>query len=295
MGSPVARNALLWLVFEGALLTEALVALAAFHPALWCLDSNNNNNTPHDIEAGKGGKRFSAATTLSMADLSPLSPERKVLRHVSSDGGERSRLMMFGRDSAGGGHGIMAAASEAGSSDAAMPGSRRESAAVLAEDPHYSYEDPFATPREDDRGEDPYEARFSEDITRGGSRSWEDDDGERFETESFVQPPRKSSKRLSRANVVVRSPPPASSQAALLAIEDRLNDGDDDDAESFVQPPRKSSKRMSAPPPARGLSVRSEEDDRLEVASIMLPSRNPSKISTAPRREDLDAVSLYSQ
>lgn len=193
------------------------------------------------------------------------------MRHEPQPGlGEGSQLMFSSN---------VMAPSEAGSSDAA--GSRRGSAGgVLDANPYYRYEDPFAgSPSPQEHGG--FDAHYSEDITaesRGLSPKEAEAEEDRLETESFVQPPRKSSKRQSRA---------LSPSEAELAAEA----ADYVDAESFVMPPRKSSKRAQ---PARGLSVRSD-DDQLEVASFVLPSRKPSKMSTMRGGEDLDAVSLYSQ
>lgn len=273
LGSPIAKDLLLWVVVEGALLTEALVSLAVFHPAL-CLDDCGGGSTrTQDLEAGRHevlGKRYSSGTLMSMADFPS---ERKMHEEgPQPDLGEGSHLIFSSN---------VMAPSEAGSSDAA--GSRRGSAGgVLEANPYYRYEDPFAgSPSAYDHS--PYEAQYStEDITaesRGLSPLEAEAEEDRLETESFVQPPRKSSKRQSRALS------PTEVQLAAEA-EDQV------DAESFVLPPRKSSKRV--PPVARGLSVRSD-DDQVEVASFVLPSRQPSKMSTMHGREDLDAVSLYSQ
>ncbi|CAN8098968.1 unnamed protein product [Discula destructiva] len=309
LGSPIATDPLLWLVSEGALLTEAMLSLAVFHPAL-CLDaataaghgeegSRRRRNT-QDLEAGqpaimKMDKRFSVGTTtLTMAECSPSKAMVQHGRHGSLS--EGSQLMSSSH---------LMARSDAGSSD--THGSRRGSAAVLDLDPYYRYEDPFANPHEVFEEEDvsPYDLHFSKDMTsesRGlSSMEEEAERNRRLETESFVQPPRKSSKRVSRALTpseapVVLSPAPAEDEE-----DHHHHHGLDiqEDAESFVMmmpsPPRKSSKRKSV---ARGLSVRTDgegDDDRLEVASVVLPSRKPSKMSTRRGGEDLDAVSLYSQ
>lgn len=278
IGSPIAKDLLLWLVAEGALLTEAMVSLAAFHPAL-CLDDVSGDSTrTQDLEAGRQeviGKRYSSGTTMSMRDMY----ERKLhdpqqQQQQQHLGGEGSQLMFSSN---------VMAPSEAGSSDAA--GSRRGSAGVLDANPYYRYEDPFRTPSPQEHS--PYDAHFfPEDITaetRGLSPMEAEAEEDRLETESFVQPPRKSSKRQSRNLSLTEAE--IAAEAADVVDED----------ESFIMPPRKSSKRVStAQPPARGLSVRSD-DDSLEVASFILPSRKPSKMSTMRREEDLDAVSLYSQ
>lgn len=283
IGSPIAKDLLLWLVAEGALLTEAMVSLAVFHPAL-CLDDGGSSSSggrarTQDLEAGRPqliGKRYSSGTLMSMADMS----ERKMHEHHhpqnfgDGEGGEGSQLMFSSN---------VMAPSEAGSSDAA--GSRRGSAGgVLEENPYYHYEDTFANSSTGpyEHGPGPYDARYSPDVSaepNALSPTEAEAVEDRLETESFVQPPRKSSKRQSRVLSLT--------EAQLAAeAEDQV-----DDAESFVMPPRKSSKRVL---PARGLSVRSD-DDHLEVASFVLPSRKPSRMSTMRGGEDLDAVSLYSQ
>lgn len=277
IGSPIAKDLLLWLVAEGALLTEAMVSLAVFHPAL-CLDDISGDSTrTQDLEAGRQeviGKRYSSGTTMSMGDMY----ERKMHEPHPQHLGEGSQLMFSSN---------VMAPSEAGSSDAA--GSRRGSAGVLDANPYYRYEDPFRTPSPQEHS--PYDANYPEDITeditaesRRLSPMEAEAEEDRLETESFVQPPRKSSKRQSR--VLSMTEAEIAAEAADYVDED----------ESFVMPPRKSSKRAQQPPqqPARGLSVRSD-DDSLEVASFVLPSRKPSKMSTMRREDDLDAVSLYSQ
>lgn len=334
LGSPIARDLLLWMVAEGALLTEAMVSLAAFHPAL-CLDDNDDDDRrsreEEDLEVGitkgmgMGGKRYSVAAnsskTLSTVDLSLAGAERGVgVMHqhqqqqreeedaAAALAHEGSRLMFTSSSSS-----HVMAPSEAGSSEALgsprrAAGARGSIGDVLDEAPYYRYEDPFATPPEEEddlRLDSPYDARYFEDAAAdalpSSSRDREQQEQDRFETESFVQPPRKSSKRLSRA--LLSSSPPSSDAAAKLQHEhgDLTAEAEDSTGHisrsgSFVvSPPRKSSKRQQRPPPARGLSVRSEEDDRLEVGSILLPSRQPSKMSTMRGVEDLDAVSLYSQ
>ncbi|KAJ4394162.1 hypothetical protein N0V93_003379 [Gnomoniopsis smithogilvyi] len=271
IGSPIAKDLLLWVVVEGALLTEAMVSLSAFHPAL-CLDDVGGGSTrTQDLEAGRQeviGKRYSSGTTMSMGDMY----ERK-MHDPQQHLGEGSQLMFSSN---------VMAPSEAGSSDAA--GSRRGSAGVLDANPYYRYEDPFAgspSPSPSPRDRSPYDAHYSEDITAESRRlspMEAEAEEDRYETESFVQPPRKSSKRQSRI-------------LSLTEAELAAEAADYVDDESFVMPPRKSSKRVQ---PARGLSVRSD-DDQLEVASFVLPSRKPSKMSTMHGDEDLDAVSLYSQ
>lgn len=278
IGSPIAKDLLLWLVAEGALLTEAMVSLTAFHPAL-CLDDISGDSTrTQDLEAGRQeviGKRYSSGTNISMSDMY----ERKMHESNPQHLGEGSQLMFSSN---------VMAPSEAGSSDAA--GSRRGSGGVLDANPYYRYEDPFRTPSPQEHS--PYDARYPEDITAESRRlspMEAEAEEDRLETESFVQPPRKSSKRQSRVLSMTEA-----------EIEAEAADYVDED-ESFVMPPRKSSKRaqqqqQEQPPqqPARGLSVRSD-DDSLEVASFVLPSRKPSKMSTMRREDDLDAVSLYSQ
>lgn len=329
LGSPIARDQLLWLVAEGALLTEAMVSLAAFHPAL-CLCLDGGNERTQDLEAGRSGgimgdddnnKRYSAAgaiskTTLSTTSSSPERGEMRMMQQHEEEGDaaeamlahEGSSRVMFSSNV------MMAPPSDAGSSSSSeeealwsRAHARASVGTVLDADPYYRYEDPFATPQEEeeDEGHSPYNGRFFEDaaddhIALPGSRDNNNTaEEDRFETESFVEPPRKSSKRLSRA----LSPPSSAAitaQEGYLAAEAEGLMGSPSRSGSVVlSPPRKSSKRLSQQQqpaaPVRGLSVRTEEEDRLEVASIMLPSRKPSKMSTMHGGEDLDAVSLYSQ
>lgn len=286
LGSAIARDEVLWLVAEGTLLTEAMVTLAVFHPAIWL---NNNDASGrgsahrHDVEGGGAigvgvlgvgpkGKRLSSGTTLTMADTLDFGGGAAAVaaRDSRHDLAETGHLMFSPN---------LIAPSEAGSSEHA--GSRRGSdgssvvggdgrARVFQADPYYRYED----------SQSPYDPapvpmalfparRYSADITaetRGLSPMEAEAEEDRLEVESFVLPPRKSSKRQSMMKRQVEA-------------DDQL------EVESFVSPPRKSSKRKTT-----------QDEDRLEVESIILPPRKPSKRDTSHgQEEDLDAVSLYSQ
>lgn len=298
LGSALARDEVLWLVAEGTLLTEAMVSLAVFHPALWLADASGSGSDGsqrrdrhpqhhHDVEGGPvgvgmlgvggNGKRFSSGTTLTltMADTLDFGAAARDSRHDLAEA-ETGHLMFSPN---------LIAPSEAGSSERA--GSRRGSdgssvggggggghVRVFQADPYYRYEDnqsPYDPAPVAPVAPAPALAReYSADITaetRGLSPMEAEAEEDRLEVESFVQPPRKSSKRQS----MVKRP--------------AVDEDDQLEAASFVSPPRKSSKRKTT-----------QDEDRLEVESIELPPRKPSKRDTIHAREDdLDAVSLYSQ
>lgn len=285
IGSAAGRDQVAWLVAEGILLTEVLVSLGMFHPALWAGDVGNGRSQAYDVEGlarvdGAPGKRLSSGTTLSMADVSVRTP---------ADHAAAMSPSMFSSE--------LMAPSEAGSST----GSRRGSdsgAKVLEANPYYRFEeDEGASGMR--RG--PYEAarRDSEDITaetphlspdieedrlgplsydlprrqpsKQGTVSTQNDD---WEVESFVLPPRMPS---------TRNP---------------ARGARDDDLEDLAQ----SSTYSSSLQPSRAGTMRGREQEDWEVASFVLPPRMPSKRDKTlqERRAEgelgrSDSVSLYSQ
>lgn len=103
--------------------------------------------------------------------------------------------------------------------------------------------------------------------------------------------PRKSSKRVSR----LLSPGSSAAGTSGSADEEEEEDDHQDDGERF-EVPRKSSKRMSrlsSPPSA--VDEHEDDDDRLEVASVILPLRKPSrKETTDDAMEEVTLKSTYS-
>lgn len=320
-----------------------------------------------DVEAGLShgvaAKRLSSGTTLSMDELEEEKHRARGRPLQQQHEAEESAhgLMLGGAPN-------LMAPSEAGSASELGSPSRWRSS-VLNMDPYYHFEDdspydphpapaspagpasfpssprplgraPYYLSEEDehDSSSDSDHARYVTAETRGLSPMEAEAEQARLDAAAFTsdaapEPPRKSSKRMSRVLELRDAPVITRSQQHDADEEtERAERHDRFDAESFVEPPRKSSKRLSrvlvdsssssssnnvtrgatvgssAQPPRKlsrkGTGARrdedgfdADEDDRMEVESIVLPPRKPSKRDTlhGGADEDLDAVSLYSQ
>lgn len=229
LGSDTARDEVLWLAAEGVMLTEAMVSLAVFHPAVWLEGNVRRRPSSDDMEQGdagtsKLGKRLTAATFASEMD----DPQNRVSRHDLD-----ASHVLFATN--------LMAPSDASSQGSA---SRRSSA--------YEHEQLYNTsPYDHPHGEDA-ERRYSEDITsesRGLSPVEAREEELREEAESFIQPPRKSSKRMSRILQQQREAEMAAAEAAEA--------GDQFEVESIMLPSRK---------PSRRDTVRRRDDELEDVA-----------------------------
>ncbi|KUI66661.1 Sphingoid long-chain base transporter RSB1 [Cytospora mali] len=233
LGSAIARDEVLWLAAEGVMLTEAMVSLAVFHPAIWLDDYTNERTHSGDVEQGgdpgsKLAKRLTVGTFATEMTEPGNRDSRQNLEEVSQ--------VLFSTD-------LMARSDASSMGSASRRGSDGE-----GEHEQLYQTSPYGSP--DAR-------RYSEDITsesRGLSPLEEEAESHRQEAESFIEPPRKSSKRISR----------------MLQLQQQQQ-------------------REAA----------MEEEDRLEVESVVLPSRKPSRRDTVRRRddemEDVALTSTYSQ
>ncbi|ROV97580.1 hypothetical protein VSDG_04591 [Cytospora chrysosperma] len=230
LGSDTARDEVLWLAAEGVMLTEAMVSLAVFHPAIWLEDGIRRRSSSVDAEQGgvaasKLGKRLTVGSFATEMD----EPRNRDSRQDLED--------EFGR--------VLFPTSPMAPSDASSPGStsRRGSAAEREQ----LYQTSPYDPRDGSGG------RHSEDITsesRGLSPlEAEAEEQRRQETESFIEPPRKSSKRMSRMLQLQREAEAAAAEAEAQA-DDRF------EVESIQLPSRK---------PSRRDTVRRRDDDLEDV------------------------------
>lgn len=245
-----------------------------------------------------GAKRLSYATTIGGGGDMMHEPEQAQLHHAhtharvgsgSTDMHEVSQLMFQSH---------LIAPSDAGSS-------RRGSSGSSAPDPYLHrpglYDDD-ASPYDNTRGN-----RYSAEEHQDHVISPETRDLSPLEAEAEAdrisivpEVPRKSSKRASR----LMSPDAAARVAAATA-----GAGSADEEDDVFEVPRKSSKRLSrgAPPTTTtttSSAVHHEEeeedddyddDDRLEVASVTLPLRKPSRRETTDdAMEDVALRSTYS-
>ncbi|KKY32313.1 putative parasitic phase-specific protein psp-1 [Diaporthe ampelina] len=218
IGSPIARDQMLWLVAEGVMLTEAIVTLAAFHPAIWLDDGISGRTYADDTEqdgarASKLGKRLTVGTfATGMTDL-----EHGNARDSRQDLGDISQVIFSS---------ALIAPSDVSSEGSP---SRRGSAGeqVVRDAARTSSPAPY----------DPHlpARRYSEDITAESRALSPLEAEEEADRVSIIpEPPRKSSKRISRALEMAR-----------LQQQQRDEEDDDDRLEvaSVVLPPRKPSKR----------------------------------------------------
>lgn len=326
IGSPIARNNVLWLVAEGVLLTEAMVTLVVFHPAIWLDDTTSAAATRqkphhHDMEAAaasggvgaatqgkqtrmsmftigsassRGAKRLSYATTIG-GDMHE--PEQAQLHHhyahahARGDSGgadmhEASQLMFQSH---------LIAPSDAGSSR------RSSSGSSSAPDPYLhrpGLYDAAASPYDNTRG-NRYSAEEEDHAISPETRDLSPLEAEAEADRISIVPevPRKSSKRASR----LMSPGSAAAAAAAGAGAGSTDEEEDDEV---FELPRKSSKRLSRGTLPTTSAVHEEEegddgddddDDRLEVASVTLPLRKPSRRETTTTDDDaLEDVALRS-
>lgn len=263
LGSATARDEVLWLVAEGVMLTEAMASLAIFHPAIWLDDgaggrSARNRNNNNDVEQGGTGaaatsklsKRLTGGTFMTELDM-----DMDLDLDVDVDMDERRR-----RDSRQDleevGRGGLLATNLIAPSDVSSHGSTSGSASrrgSAGEREQLYPASPYdSEPREGVR-------RYSEDITsesRGMSPLEAEAEQHRLEAESFIEPPRKSSKRMSRV----------------------------------LQQQREEAEREAR----EREEAEREAEDRLEVGSIMLPSRKPSRRDTVRRDDEMEDVALTS-
>lgn len=238
IGSPIARDQLLWLVAEGVMLTEAIATLAAFHPAIWLDDGIRGRVQGDAIEqdgtrTSKLGKRLTVGTfATGMTDL-----EHGNVRDSRQDLGDISQVIFSAN--------LMAP------SDVSSEGSpsRRGSTGEHGHEP--------ITGHTTDMASSPYDPhlpparRYSQDITAESRALSPLEAEEEADRVSIIpEPPRKSSKRISRAL-----------EMAKLQQQKRDEEEEDDrmEVESIVLPPRMPSKRE----PKRGYS---REDDLEDVA-----------------------------
>lgn len=257
LDSDTARDALLWLVAEGVLLTEAMVTLAVFHPAVWLEDETHGRRSQHhhhDVEetgglkGGRssifsgigGGKRLSSATTLTAADI-----EERQKRDSRANLNEVSQLLFQTN---------LIAPSDAGSSTPS--GSRRGSAGSHDHDHDHDHDNELRRnhPLYDASPYDVRDGRYSEDIT-AESRVMSPLEAEAEEDRISIAPevPRKSSKRISR----------------VLAPDTRVEAEEEEEE---------------------------DDDDRLDIESVVLPRRKPSRRETTDdTMEDVALTSTYSQ
>lgn len=255
IGSPIARDQLLWLVAEGVMLTEAIATLAAFHPAIWLDDGirgrARGDDTEHDeTRTSKLGKRLTVGTfATGMTDL-----EHGNVRDSRQDLGDISQV-------------IFASSNLMAPSDVSSEGSpsRRGSASEHGHEPVVTTSHTAADMATTSPYYDPHlppARRLSQDITAESRALSPLEAEEEADRVSIIpEPPRKSSKRISRAL-----------EMAKLQQQKR----DEEEEEEY-------------------------DDDRLEVESVVLPPRMPSK--REPRRgdsreddlEDVALTSTYSQ
>lgn len=331
LGSPVARDDVLWLVAEGVLFTEAIVTLAVFHPAIWLYDTvaaaaTRQHRRPRDdmeeatvAATGPGGARQGANTRMSMFSMGSYSTRAaKRLSYATTIGDtqepEHAQMQMHHseRDSRANLHEVsqlmfqsrLIAPSDAGSSSAAN--SRRGSSGSSQPDPCLHRpglydEDPspydtrgnhrYSVADDDDNNNNNNHIMISPD-TRDLSPLEAEAEADRISIAPEV--PRKSSKRVSR----LLSPGFSAAGASGSADDDDNEEEDDheDDEERF-EVPRKSSKRMSrlSSPPSAVDEHEDDDDDRLEVESVILPLRKPSrKETTDDTMEEVTLKSTYS-
>ncbi|ROW16176.1 hypothetical protein VPNG_01840 [Cytospora leucostoma] len=280
LGSSIARDEVLWLVAEGVFLTEAMLSLAVFHPAIW-LDgetgkaggwgSHGGGGGIPDVEHGGGistskeDKRLTVGTFMTAeTDGLPYSlrDSRQDLEEIAPVDGRRvlfsTNLITPSDVSSSPGGSAAGADSRRGSSiaDEHEHEHEHERERLYQTDP-YPYNN-FSQPHRDAtmRTTTTTSSRYSQDITsesRGLSPLEAEAELERQEAESFIQPPRKSSKRMSR----------------------------------ILEQQRRELEEM-------------EEAARREIDSIVLPSRKPSRRDTVRTggggvAEDEALTSNYSQ
>lgn len=282
LASPVTRDNVLWLVAEGVLLTEALVTLAVFHPAIWLEDDDDKtrrrrDNDMEEAAAGPGARaadKMTRSSLFSMGSYGYSTRAAKRLSYATSIGDMREPehahmqpppQQRDGDDDEEGNPSRAAAAdlhhhdeasqlmfqsrliapSDAGSS-------RRGSSGSSQPDPYLHLHRPGLY----DEDASPYD----DASPRGRNHRYDDDAHVRISPDTrdlspleaeaeadrvSIAPevPRKSSKRVSR----LLSPGSGSDAVATSSIGASTDDedDDDDDDESFVEVPRKSSKRVS--------------------------------------------------
>lgn len=221
IGSPIARDQILWLVAEGVMLTEAIATLAAFHPAIWLDDGISGRVQGDDTEqdgtrTSKLGKRLTVGTfATGMTDL-----EHGNVRDSRQDLGEISQVIFSSN--------LMAPSDVSSEGSPSRRGSAGEQGHehVVRDVPQMisSPYDPHLPAR-----------RYSEDITAESRALSPLEAEEEADRVSIIpEPPRKSSKRISRALEMAR-----------LQQQQRDEEEEDDRLEvaSVVLPPRKPSKR----------------------------------------------------
>ncbi|KAK2611040.1 hypothetical protein N8I77_004422 [Diaporthe amygdali] len=242
IGSPIARDQILWLVAEGVMLTEAIASLAAFHPAIWLDDGISSRAYGDDAEhdgarTSKLSKRLTVGTFAT--GMTDMEQHHGNVRDSRQDLAEVSQVIFSS---------ALIAPSDA-SSDASH--SRRGSA---GEHGHEHFRDAAHL------SGSPYDPhlparRYSEDITAESRCLSPLEAEEEADRVSIIpEPPRKSSKRISRALEMAR-------------LQQQQRDLEEDD-----------------------------DNDRMEVASVVLPPRKPSKRETIHdgREDDLEDVALTS-
>lgn len=238
IGSPIARDQVLWLVAEGVMLTEAIVTLAAFHPAIWLDDGISDRVHGDDVEqdgtrASKLGKRLTVGTfATGMTDL-----EHGNVRDSRQDLGDISQVIFSS---------ALIAPSDVSSEGSP---SRRGSAGEHGHEPvAHMATSPY------DPHLPPAARRYSQDITAESRALSPLEAEEEADRVSIIpEPPRKSSKRISRALEMARL------QQQRRDEEEEDDDDDRLEVASVVLPPRMPSKRE---PPNRG----DKEDDLEDVA-----------------------------
>lgn len=289
LGSPIARDDILWLVAEGVLLTEAMVTLAVFHPAIWLDDAVAAASTRHnDMEAGGAGKErpgaWSRISNFSMGTNSSRGGGGKRVSYATTMGGggdmqEPAQLHHHhARDSRADLHEVsqlifqsrLIAPSDAGSSSSAANSRRGSSATSSQPDPymhhHSGLYDDDASPyhNSDNMRANRYDPHEEDDDNHTVIISPETRDLSPLEAEAEAdrisivpEVPRKSSKRMSRLVT------PAAAAAVSPATS---SEGDYED----------------------------DDDDRLEVESVVLPLRKPSRKETTDDDDGLEDVALRS-
>lgn len=225
LGSDIARHEVLWLAAEGVMLTEAMLSLAIFHPAIWLEDGIRRRSSSDDAELGDAGtsklsKRLTAGSFATEMDEPRNRDSRQDLEEFSQ---------------------VLFTTNPMAPSDVSSPGSASRSGSAGEHEQLYQTS-PYDS-------QDRSARRYSEDITsesRGLSPlEAEAEEERRQETESFIQPPRKSSKRLSRMLQQQRE-----AEAAEAEADDRF------EVESIQLPSRK---------PSRRDTVRRRDDDLEDV------------------------------
>lgn len=238
IGSPIARDQVLWLVAEGVMLTEAIVTLAAFHPAIWLDDGISDRIHGDDMEqdgtrASKLGKRLTVGTfATGMTDL-----EHGNVRDSRQDLGDISQVIFSSA--------LIAPSDVSSDGSPSRRGSAgehgHEPVAQMASSPY----DPHLPPAS---------RRYSQDITAESRALSPLEAEEEADRVSIIpEPPRKSSKRISRALEMARL------QQQRRDEEEEDDDDDRLEVASVVLPPRMPSKREA---PNRG----DKEDDLEDVA-----------------------------